>query len=64
MRRPTTNFRPEAHGGLQPEVRVIGGPLGGNAYEISGNEGDTIELNSPAGMYVYRFAKDRGASQF
>lgn len=37
-------------------VRVIGGPLDGNVYELKGQVGERIDLNSAAGVCVYEFA--------
>jgi len=38
-------------------VRVVGGPLDGNVYELQGDIGEQIELDSAAGVGVYEFAK-------
>jgi hypothetical protein len=37
-------------------VRVIGGPLDGNVYELEVEIGGEIELNSAAGVCVYKFS--------
>jgi len=43
------------------KVQVIGGPLDGNAFDLSGAPGETIELNTAAGVCTYRFtAEDDG----
>ena len=36
-------------------VHVLGGPLDGNSYDLPGEEGSPIELNSAAGVCVYQF---------
>ena len=40
----------------QGSVRVFGGPLDGNSYDLPGDVGSTVELNSAAGVCVYQFA--------
>ena len=37
-------------------VLVVGGPLDGNKYDLPGDVGGTIELNSAAGVCVYELA--------
>ena len=37
-------------------VRVIGGPLDGQAFTLEGKVGEQIDLNSAAGVCVYEFA--------
>jgi len=39
-------------------VRVFGGPLDGSAFDLSGAPGETIELNTAAGVCTYRFAAE------
>ena len=35
-------------------VRVLDGPLGGNSYELGGEPGEVIVLNSAAGVCNYQ----------
>jgi hypothetical protein len=37
-------------------VRVVGGPLDGNEYELEFQVGKRIDLNSATGVCVYEFA--------
>lgn len=39
-------------------VHVIGGPLDGSSYDLSGAPGETIELSTAAGVCTYRFAAE------
>ena len=36
-------------------IHVVGGPLDGNEYELAGEVGDVISLNTPAGVCAYEF---------
>lgn len=36
-------------------IRLVGGPLHGNQYDLAGEVGDRIDLNSPAGVCEYEF---------
>ena len=36
-------------------VRVIGGPLDGGVYDLDGEAGAAINLNSAAGVCLYEF---------
>jgi hypothetical protein len=37
-------------------VRLIGGPLDGQVFDLKGKPGEQMELNSAAGVCVYEFA--------
>jgi hypothetical protein len=37
-------------------IRLVGGPLHGNRYDLVGEVGDRIDLNSPAGVCAYEFS--------
>ncbi len=39
-------------------VRVIGGPLDGGVYELPGEPGAPINLNTAAGVCIYQFEED------
>lgn len=36
-------------------TQVLDGPLGGNAYDLEGEVGESIDLNSAAGVCTYEF---------
>lgn len=36
-------------------IATVGGPLDGNVYNLHFEAGGTIELNSAAGVCIYRF---------
>jgi hypothetical protein len=37
-------------------IDLVGGPLDGKEFDLAGEAGDRIDLNSPAGVCVYEFA--------
>ena len=40
-------------------TRIVGGPLDGHEYDLEAEPGETIELNTPAGVCVHRFTIDQ-----
>lgn len=41
---------------IRRPVRVFGGPLDGGIYELHGEPGSLIDLNTAAGVCTYQFA--------